>query len=190
MRNNLPLSSPPALFVLVTFCVLIVFIGREVSFFEDLPVFSSPGQARVHVELCGEVLDAGVYQFNDGSTVFSVIKLTGSVLPEILSTGVSIDRPLTSGEKLLLVKNGRKIEVVHHGWIAASQRIALGIPLHPDRMTRADWIALPGIGEVLAERIELNRQKYGDFVSFEALERVKGIGKKRVSNWRDFFINI
>ncbi len=69
----------------------------------------------------------------------------------------------------------------------ASHRVSMGIPLHPDRMSLDDWQFLPGIGEALASRIELNRQKYGDFVSLEGLARVQGIGLKSIEKWQVFF---
>jgi competence protein ComEA len=71
----------------------------------------------------------------------------------------------------------------------ARQRLALGIPLHPDRMSHADWVALPGIGVQLATRIEADRQKYGDFGRFEALERVKGIGPGKLRALRQYFVS-
>lgn len=71
--------------------------------------------------------------------------------------------------------------------MAARKRVALGIALHPDRMSRADWESLPGIGPKLALAIELDRQENGDFGHLEALERVRGIGPKRIEAWRKFF---
>lgn len=65
--------------------------------------------------------------------------------------------------------------------------MAMGISLNPDRMSRADWTALPGVGPTLAERIENERQKNGEFGSLDALNRVLGIGKKRLDLWRKFF---
>ncbi len=44
-----------------------------------------------------------------------------------------------------------------------------------------DLIALPGIGEALAGRIILYRQKNGPFRNVEDLLNVKGIGKKKLS---------
>jgi competence protein ComEA len=71
----------------------------------------------------------------------------------------------------------------------ARQRLALGIPLHPDRMSRDDWQTLPGIGEKLAAQIEIDRQNYGDFGSFDALDRVKGIGPAKLKALRPFFVS-
>jgi len=73
------------------------------------------------------------------------------------------------------------------GWMPASQRMALQIPLHPDRMEVTDWQALPGIGPSTASAIENNRQKNGDFEQVEALLRVKGVGEKRLLRIVRFF---
>jgi competence protein ComEA len=62
--------------------------------------------------------------------------------------------------------------------------------LHPDRMSFDDWQFLPGIGEALARRMELNRQENGDFVSLEGLLRVKGVGIKSIERWRIFFYGL
>ena len=69
----------------------------------------------------------------------------------------------------------------------ASHRVSMGIPLHPDRMNSSEWRYLPGIGQALAERIELDRQKNGEFVRLESLDRVRGVGMKRIKTWRTFF---
>jgi competence protein ComEA len=69
----------------------------------------------------------------------------------------------------------------------AAQRMALGIPLHPERMSVEDWEALAGIGPKLAQAIEVERQQNGDFGSLAGLQRVKGIGSKRLAAWEKYF---
>lgn len=63
----------------------------------------------------------------------------------------------------------------------------LGIPLVPDQMDFADWDALPGIGPELAKTIMDNRQENGDFGSFGALQRVPGIGEKKLKKLKRYF---
>lgn len=181
-------QAPPALTVLAVLTFLGVLLGREASTTEDLPVFFPLKRGVVHVELIGDGLVTGVYQISDGLALQGVIKLTGRpLLAENLTTDLVWPQPLLGGESLRIVRKGQKITILQRGWMTASHRMALAIPLHPDRMSRTDWKALPGIGDVLAERIENNRQKNGDFGRMEALIRVKGIGKKRVDSWREFF---
>ena len=55
-------------------------------------------------------------------------------------------------------------------------------------MNPANWASLPGIGAHLAALIETDRQNYGDFGSFAALERVKGIGPAKLRTQCLFFV--
>ena len=61
--------------------------------------------------------------------------------------------PLRNGERLDLTCDGKKATVFQRSWMPAQARMTLGVPLHPDRMTRTDWLALPGVGAKLSERI-------------------------------------
>jgi len=187
MRIKLLLRPPPALAVLVVLISLGVFLSREASITEDLPVFLPAGQSFVYVELAGVGIAPGVYQFYDGLTPRNVIKLTAPWLTESLTKDLTWSCPLRVGESLRFVKKDRQIEILHQGWMSASQRLAMAIPLHPDRMSVQDWTVLPGIGPALADQIENDRQKNGDYGTLNALMRVKGIGTKRVASWTGFF---
>jgi competence protein ComEA len=129
----------------------------------------------------------GVHQFSDGATVQGVIKMTGLVVGSVLLGNPSLTRALTDGEALnVVVIDGEVIEITAL-WMPAAQRMALGIPLHPDRMSAEDWEALAGIGPKLALAIEKERQQNGDFGGLTGLQRVKGIGSKRLAAWKKFF---
>ena len=129
----------------------------------------------------------GVHQISDGETLRGVIQLTGLSLASDLTADPCLDAPLIPGQGFDGVLKGSVIVDVMPFWMPAGQRLALGLPLHPDLMMVADWEVLPGIGPVLARQIELNRQKYGDFGSLKGLQRVKGVGPKRIDGWRDYF---
>jgi comEA protein len=51
-----------------------------------------------------------------------------------------------------------------------------------------DLVRLPGIGEVIAERIVDYRQQVGKFSSIEQLMNVKGIGRKKLEKLRNHVI--
>ena len=178
---------PPVPVMLAAFVFLAVLLGRGASVMEVIPSFLSQDANYVHVELRGHGLASGVYQINDGFSLQNVMKLTTDVPDKISSPAEGYSEPLIDGASYAIAKKDQKIEIVRRGWMSANKRIALGIPLHPDRMSRADWVALPGIGDKLAERIHLDRQKNGEFGSLDALSRVPGIGKKRLDHWKMFF---
>ena len=187
MRVSSFSKTPPALGVLAVLVFLGALLGREASISEDLPVFFSQQADILHVELTGDDLIPGLYQFCDGLTPYDVIKLTTALSVDSFRADPEWSQPLRNGERLRIVKKDQKIALLQREWMSANHRMAMGIPLHPDRMSSDDWTALPGIGVGLAERIEVDRQKNGECGSFDALLRVKGIGKKRLDSWKEFF---
>lgn len=72
--------------------------------------------------------------------------------------------------------------------VPAGARLALGIRLHPDLMGSTDWEVLPGIGPVRGAAIVEDRQKNGEFGCIDQVQRVKGIGKKRLETMKPFFV--
>ena len=63
----------------------------------------------------------------------------------------------------------------------------LGIPLLPDQMDAEDWDSLPGIGPKLAKKIVDDRQENGDYCSLEAVQRVPGMGEKKIKSLKKYF---
>lgn len=64
---------------------------------------------------------------------------------------------------------------------------SLGAPVKPEprpvninTASKEDLIALPGIGETMAERIILYREEHGPFRSVDDLLNVRGIGRKKL----------
>jgi len=183
-------QSPRGSLLLVALLLLgiVVAHGRELFFNrEEPPAFSVEKSPGITVLLEGGFSASGVHQFSDGVTLQNVINMTGlAVCPE-LQENSRLSRSITDGEALNLVVLDNEVTKITEFWMPAAQRIALGIPLHPDRMSVEDWVALPGIGPKLAQAIDVERQQNGDFGSMEGLQRVKGIGSKRLAAWEKYF---
>lgn len=126
-------------------------------------------------------------QIDDGDDLTDVINLTGMEFADNAVENIIMTTPLRSGQRIDLIMQGAEIQSISLSWMSAAQRIVLGVPLHPDQMTQADWEFLPGIGVKMAARIEMDRQKNGDFGSFSALRRIKGVGARKMAAWKDFF---
>lgn len=185
MQAKVFYQAPPVLVVLAVFSFLFVLLSRESFVEKDFPAFLPLNRDFLHVELTGAVVAPGVYQINDGLSLVGVIKMTDT---RHLETNPGWVDPLQDGESIEIIKKGHKIGLLQRKWMPASHRVAVGILLHPDRMSFEDWQFLPGIGKALAARIEKDRQKNGDFVDIEGLLRVKGIGIKSINKWRGFFL--
>lgn len=62
---------------------------------------------------------------------------------------------------------------------------AITFPISINAAEKETFMALPGIGEVLAERIVAYREENGSFSAPEELLNVEGIGKKRLEEILD-----
>lgn len=181
--------QPPLLFGVVVFAAVALLLGRGVLPPQEPPAFSLQESVGTRVLLGEGFTNRGVHQFLDGNTVDGVKGLTGlAIIPAVGAAGAGSGAGLVDGMALTIGETGETQGEIKQGWMPARQRVALGIPLHPDRMSREDWVTLPGVGEKLADEIESDRQNYGDFGRFEALERVKGIGPAKLKALRPFFV--
>ncbi|MGM9662947.1 MAG: ComEA family DNA-binding protein [Oscillospiraceae bacterium] len=61
-------------------------------------------------------------------------------------------------------------------------------PVNINTATAAELMALPGVGEVLAQRIVEYREANGPFASAEELLNVKGIGESKLEAMRELVI--
>ncbi len=66
----------------------------------------------------------------------------------------------------------------------AEDDTAVAIVVNINTATKQEMMGLPGIGEVMAERILAYREKAGSFKSVEEVGNVKGIGKKKLERLR------
>jgi len=75
--------------------------------------------------------------------------------------------------------------VIIQGSVIIPQELK-GMRIDLNRSLEADLVLLPGIGEVMAERIIDYREKNGPYKKIEDLKKVKGIGEKKFEQIREF----
>lgn len=63
-----------------------------------------------------------------------------------------------------------------------SRSVQPGSRVNLNEATKKQLMALPGIGEVTAERILLYREELGAFTSIDQLRKVKGMSKKKLEH--------
>ncbi len=153
---------------------------------QSAPVVGRENAALVLVQADNARID-GIHQINDASDLLGVINLAGLSVAAETRRQLMAQGPFESGETLKIQIVGSVVCGVESCWMPAAMRMALTIPLHPDRMDLEDWQDLPGVGPRLAQAIIDDRQKNGEFNGFGDLLRVDGIGLGRLSTWRSFF---
>jgi len=158
--------------------------GHIVSDLRKSPVIFSNCSSPVLIRLKGESIEPGVYVVPDGSTVASVLYRARSQADRAALGDPIFRTRLESGDVLDVTGGGVGVGITR---MSASERMALGIPLDPDRMGLEDWTAVPGIGPRLAKRIVDDRRAYGPFHSIEGISRVPGIGSGKLKAMKKYF---
>jgi competence protein ComEA len=65
--------------------------------------------------------------------------------------------------------------------LADDERLALGLPVDPNRADARTLAFVPGLSRRLAEEIVADREANGPFPEIADLERVRGIGPRRLA---------
>ncbi|UCG84368.1 MAG: ComEA family DNA-binding protein [Dehalococcoidia bacterium] len=130
-------------------------------------VISTPSpEIAVHVE--GAVTNPGVYILHEGDRVESAVEAAGGFTSDAVRSSINLADPLRDGDLVRIYKVGE-------------------IPQKVNLNTAEAWLleALPGIGEVLAQRIIEYRDDNGPFQHVDDLKKVEGIGAAAVDKLRD-----
>lgn len=164
--------------------------GRAVSPKGDVAAFLPSGaQARgqIIVRLQGDCVQNGVYAISSGVDPKTVIKMAMHASGKYSCYHEIPKLQVCSGDAITIsAKNGQHVDIKKEK-LQVIEEMLLGVPLDPNRLDISDWENLPGVGPTIANRIVSDRQKYGDFSSIKDLQRVPGIGEKKVKQVERYF---
>ncbi|MCY3538885.1 MAG: ComEA family DNA-binding protein [bacterium] len=139
----------------------------------------APEPAGLTVHVSGAVVSPGLVVLPEGSRVADAIAEAGGARAGSGLHLVNLARPVTDGMQLIVPWNGENPTV-------GSQTEASGYPIDLNQADRQTLTRIPGVGEVLAERILTYREKHGPFRSMEDLLDVSGIGEAKLAGMRDY----
>jgi competence protein ComEA len=143
----------------------------------------SPSPAAiVLVDVAGWVRSPGVYEFAEGARVIDAIEAAGGPRPGALLQALNLAAPLADGTQILVPREGDQAAPPAAG---GSVPGATGTLVNVNTASTADLEALPGIGEVIAQRIVDHRTANGPFTSVEQLLDVSGIGDSILESIRE-----
>jgi competence protein ComEA len=180
MKPSIWKTVPPRIvertsgFLALLLILLMVHVLKPARNAAPSPVFFCRDPLYIQVE--GEVTNPGVYPFSTKPCIEEVIRKAGGVRVGCESYHANRDTILTSGQKVLLIREVQECRVFL-GEMSARHKISLSIPLSVNKESQEGLTAIPGIGFNLAGTIVREREKRGGFKSLDEIAGVPGVGK-------------
>lgn len=141
---------------------------------------AEPSPAPILVHVAGLVRRPGVYELPEGARVIDAIELAGGALGRAALDVLNLAALLTDGQQVVVPRKGTGGEAASGpGGPAATPKVNVNTAGATELET------LPGIGEVLAQRIIDHREEHGPFASVDELIEVSGIGEVTLEELRD-----
>ncbi len=149
---------------------------------------SAGASAGLVVHVAGAVQAPGVYPLPAGARVIDGIRAAGGAAPGADLAAINLARPLTDGERVYIPRRGETPPPEAGGGpqTQSGGGGSSGGKVNLNAATSAELEALPGIGEVLAQRIVDYRTQHGPFRSVRDLLKVEGIGEKKFDSIKDY----
>ena len=144
-----------------------------------------PGTTTVRID--GNVPHPGIYRMAASVMVEDLIRQSAPKVAQICAGNQLLATPLADGDMVTVTADRKSGVTLARGSMPVRERMTLGIPLVPERMTAADWEALPGIGPALTERIISFSRRRGGIRTLEELRGVDGIGDRTIERLRPLF---
>jgi competence protein ComEA len=141
-------------------------------------VAGAPGAA-LAVHVAGRVRRPGLRDLPAGSRVADAIEAAGGAAPGADLDRLNLARRLTDGEQVLVPARGEPLPAGAADPAAGAGGGAPAGPVDLNTATAEQLEALPGVGEVTAERIIAYRTRH-PFRSVADLRQVEGIGERRM----------
>jgi len=138
--------------------------------------------AMLVVDIAGWVRRPGVYELHEGDRVIDALEAAGGARHGAALASLNLAAPLTDGVQVLVP---RAAPGASSGAVDPITGAAAPTKVNLNTASAADLEALPGIGEVLAQRIVDYRTQNGPFTSVDQLVDVSGIGDAILADIRD-----
>ena len=161
-------------------------------------------QAMIYVDVCGAVVNPGVFQLAAGSRVFQAIEAAGGYLPEAALTCVNRAGVLTDGQQLYILTQEEMerqgldpaemsgaSEGQMNGSAGTGQNTGMTAQVQQDNRINintadeAQLTMLTGIGATRAQAIIAYREENGPFAAIEDIMNVQGIKEGTFAKIKD-----
>jgi len=148
------------------------------------PGSPSPSPVVLLVDVAGWVRHPGVYEFGEGARIVDAIEAAGGAREGAALELLNLAAPLVDGTQVLVTKAGAAPPVGVAPGAPSAPGVAGGL-VNLNTATVTELETLPGVGEVIAQRIVDFRTANGPFATVDDLLEVSGIGEATFASMRD-----
>ena len=135
---------------------------------------------KVTIDISGEVMRSGVYEFMEGSRINEALAAAGGL--SVQADREWVDKNLNRAETLI---DGQKIYIPKKGETLGDKVVPNSGKISLNRATVDELDTLPGVGPAIATRIIEYREKVGGFKNINEIKLVSGIGEKMYERIKD-----
>jgi competence protein ComEA len=148
------------------------------------------GDALVVVHVAGEVRRPGVYRLRASDRVQDAVKLAGGATRRANLDGLNLAAKLEDGRQIVVPRKGAGGAVADAGGggsagVAGAAGAGAAGPVNLNMASAEQLDGLDGVGPTTAQKIIAYREQHGGFGSVNELDRIPGIGEKRMAALRD-----
>lgn len=165
--------------------VEVLAVGSGAPSGDVISVAPSPQAAVLLVDVAGWVRHPGVYEFHEGDRVIDAIDASGGARPGAALSSLNLAAPLVDGSQILVARSAPDGSAVPPPGVAPGTTGATGTKININTAGAIELEALPGVGEVIAQRIVDYRTQNGPFATVEDLLDVSGIGDATFASMKD-----
>ena len=140
----------------------------------EMPVETEPEM--IFVDVCGAVMNPGVYELDGSSRVFQAIEAAGGFLPEAAASAVNQAQPVSDGQQIYVptqeeAEEGALPAAIQPADPGSETTDANGV-VNINTADAAALKSLSGIGDAKAQAILTYREEHGFFSSIEEIMQV------------------
>lgn len=155
------------------------------AFQENNKIEAGTEKIVIHIE--GQVINPGVYELDKDSRVFDAIEAAGGLGEKADRRKINLAKKIMDEEYIYIPDVNEKdegIEKTINLPVAHSNSQSTSL-VNINTANVGELTTLPGIGEVIANRIIEYRSENGKFNTVEDLKNVSGIGDKKFNDIKD-----
>lgn len=170
-------------------------IDKEVED-EKIAIKEKEEPEKVIVYICGAVKSPIVAYLTQEHRLNDAVQVAGGLSDMANKEGVNLAMKLSDGAQYIIPKKGEELIINYDnsGNVTPNETDVLEEvknsegKLNINTSSAKDMEELPGVGEVLSERIVKYREEHKGFKSVEELKQVEGIGDKKYESIKEYVV--